>query len=287
VAVAALGALVHPAAFALLPVLLLLLALAARRDGGAGEARAAYRRDFEALGVGAPERWEESAVRRLADELERRLAEGRLAEQRAVRRGEVELLLKELEPRRAELEARRAELIVRFGVAPDTAAPALSWLANRISRWQDADRDVAGAEESLAASRNAAARSIEAARALLAGYGYEDVADAAALEGAIRALDRRREAHAAARQALQNAEEGIEAAEREATQLAGDVGALFDRLGLGPEDDALVAAWCARLGEYRAAVERVERARGGAAAARSALEAEPEYAPELVAGTAA
>lgn len=286
VAVAVLGALVHPAAFALLPVPLL-LALAARGDGGSGEARAAYRRDFEALGLGAPERWEEGAVRRLAEELERRLAEGRLAEQRAVRRGEVERLLKELEPRRAELEARRAELIARFGVAPDTAAPVLSWLANRISRWQDADGDVAGAEAALAAGRSSAARSLEAARALLAGYGYEDIAAAAALEGAIRALDRRRERHAAAHQALENAESGIEAARREAAQLAGDVGALLDRLGLGPEDDALVAAWCAKLGEYRAAAGRLERARVEAAAARRALEAEPAYAPELVAGTAA
>lgn len=303
--VVALGVFVKPALFALLvfPVAFLLWALRGRPET---DPHSAIRRQFEALGIPGPASWAEDAIQQHRTTLDRLIAEGRTAEVRAERRRRLQAELEELGPERERIERQRTELVERFGIAPHTRHAPILWLAQRIGRWQDAARRVGEAEVALTQARARVQGALEAAAPALRPYALDPeagvahpaadhssddapdrrvwtITDSATLSGAIEALDARRQAHVNAAHALRTANDAIVQAEREIAAIRKEREEIFARLGLNPDQDAVVEAWCRDREAYLEARARLDAARRDAEAAERELLEHPGYEPGLVA----
>lgn len=147
-------------AFGLLALLALVAAVVGARRPPKDDPRSGIRQQYERLSLHRPTSWDVDGVRKLLDILRTRLAEGRLAEQRSELREQAARERDELRERLRPLEARGAELAARFGVVPDTDQRQLSWLSERLSQWQGAALDVAGARGALDAARDQYASSL-------------------------------------------------------------------------------------------------------------------------------
>lgn len=252
---------------------------------GTGQNPAAlYRKEFERLGLDRPRDWTGDDITTYLDRLEREIARGQLATEYARRRAEIERRRAELDEETERLEARRAELAASLGVAPGTGSASLYWIANRISRWQDARDRAEGIAAALETARHRAAEELAAATAALAPFGYTGIRDAAALEGAITDLERRRHRAAQATAAVRDADRRIETAAAEIHALQAERRSILERLGLDANDataEATVAEWCGRLPEYRAADERAKAAAGARSQAMARLAETPGYTPDL------
>lgn len=296
---------------ALLGVVLLLLIL---RRSDATDPREVHRREYERLGLEAPATWSADAVGACLDRLERRLVEARLDGERSRRRAAAVERRRGLQPELDEVERRRAALIERFGVAPDSDAESLYWLANRISRWQDAQRQLSAAVAALDEARSRRAVAFGEARERIVGFGYgglvtgersgtegggglgggregtevrgQDygttaVADlAAAVDDLDRRLEAWREAHGAARDARRRLAE----ARARLDELDVERRTLLDRIGVADSDEAIITvrAWCERVDAYRAARERLTDAERRREDALRRLESLAGYVPELL-----
>lgn len=264
-----------------------LLAASGRRGA---DRRAVHREELERLGLGVPAAWEPAAVEEFLERLTERLDRGREAEREARRRAELQARLARLEEAWAELEARRGELAARLGVAPDASAPRLAWLCTRISRWQDANREVAALAAAIEEARSQHAAALREAAARLAPYRYAgQLADGAALKAAIDDLDLRRGRHDAAVAALRDAERAREELARAIAEHEAERRSILERLGLDGLDEEgaerVVADWCREFPAYVAARDRRVSAEGAAAQARSELERTEGFAAELLGRT--
>lgn len=112
---------------------------------------------------------------------------------------------------------------------------------------------------------------------------FIDPTDAATLAGALDALEARRQAHADATHAFRAAEEAITRAEREIAEFREGREEIFTRLGLEPDQDAVVETWCRDHAAYLEARARLDAARREAEAATRELFEDPGYEPALVA----
>lgn len=265
------------------PLLFLLAALGGvllfliLRSGQGADPRQLHRGEFERLGVERPASWSTGSVEACLDRLTRRLAEGRVAEERARRRADAAARRATAEAAWKGLELERAELAGRFGVAPELDAAHLYWLANRISRWQDAVHQVSAVSAALDAARQQRADALDAARERVAAFGYEAVADLADLEGVVRDLDRRWQHYRQAANASREAARRLEDARAAIEELKKDGRALLGRLGLGEDGEDVVADWCARHEGYVAARDRVLFAEKGRREAATRLAETPGY----------
>ncbi|HEX7118292.1 MAG TPA: AAA family ATPase [Longimicrobiales bacterium] len=269
------------AAAAALVLLLLILRRADGPDPGAVHRAEFERLGLERAGVAPPARWTPDDVAACLDRLERRLSAALLARERERRRAEALRRRAALEPELDALEARRAALAERLGIAPEGDPAKLFWLVQRIARWQDAARAADGAAAALEAARSQFADALADARERIARFGYGALDDVAALAAAVDDLDRRREAH---RKAAADAAQALRRREDAAADAAGheeERRAVLERIGLGPDDDAIVRAWCARLDAYREARDRCADAERRREDARRRLEETPGYAPGL------
>lgn len=307
VAAFALG-LAHAFAFFLVLAGGLLLSLILRPAAAAADPRKEYRREYERLGLERPRGWEPDEVTACLDRLESLRAQARQAEERVAERARLE---PEVEAARADwtaLESRRLELAGRFGVAPELDPAAFHLLANRISRWQDAERlataHTAELEHLRGESRAALARSAER----LAAFGYGAIDDVAELTGAMDGLTRRVERHRLALTELRHAEGRVAGSRKEIDALTAERRAIFERCGLGNggledgglQDDGaargalavpgvnsisdpemLIREWCTHHDSYGAAVKRRQEAEARRQGAHERLARTDGYEPGL------
>lgn len=287
-----------------LPIIALLLLLAGgvllflifRPAPSAADPREVHRREYERLGLERPRSWTAEEVAGCLDRLEARRAHARLAEERAAER---ERVGRELETARADwvvLESRRGELAARYGVAPELDPAAFYLLANRISRWQDAEGLATERRAELEHLRGERAGELAFAARHLAVFGYGAVADLPGLAGAIEGLARRIERHRRATSELRHAENRAGAARKEIEMSGEERRAIFERVGLwdgvggtipapgspSPRDpESLVREWCALLPSYRQAIERRQGAEAVRRGAREKLIGTIGYEPGL------
>jgi len=285
-----------------------LLVLILRPAAAGADPRELYRRDYERLGLERPRSWTPDAVGECLDRLEARRAEVRLAAARAEERAVAERELDEHRRAWAAFEPRCRKAAERFGVAPALDPVALHALADRISRWQDADGRATELAAELERLRSEHADARSAASDRLGAYGYAAVADAADLAGAIDALSRRVERHRRATSDVRNAESRSNAARKELAALTAERRAIFERAGLAEGGDriggdgapgdrgagdgtagganardpeALIREWCALHASYREATARLQSRAGARSAAHERLTRTPGYVPGI------
>lgn len=267
-----LGAAAPAVAIALTLVGGLILSLILRPAVPAADPREGYRREYERLGLESPRSWTAEEVASTLDRLESLRAAARLAEERARERERVEA---ELEAARAEwaaLEERRRRLTTTYGVAPELDPATFYLLANRINRWQEAERLVIERTAELEHLHGERRAALAGAAELLAPFrfvanGSADLAGVDDLAGAIEGLARRVERHRLAMADLRHAKSRADGARREIDALIAERRAIFERLGLsGDEGDpeSLIRDWCRLHHAYGEAV----KARQGAEAIR-------------------
>jgi len=248
-----------PAWLPALPFALTLIAfvllVAILRVGQEPDTRAAQRAAFERTGLRGPERWTEDAVAAHLDSLEALAAEVKLAAERerraqdaARRRTEI---LRELE----EIETRRRALVETYGVAPETDLVSLHWLGERIGRWQDARRRETEAAAALEAVRSRFDAELAAAADRIASLGCPRPADLETLAAAIEDLAARAAAYASALREASAADRRLSEAEADEKALQEELLTLCQRIGVSPDDEATVRAWCEQLSAYREACD--------------------------------
>ncbi|MFW6039908.1 MAG: hypothetical protein ACOC9N_02395, partial [Gemmatimonadota bacterium] len=272
--------LLHPALFAAALPGAVLFALALNR-GPESASRAGLEKEFRRLKVGGPSRWRRAAVEAALDDLDTRVAEGERAKARAARREHLET---ELAQAREEMDAvneERGELAGRLGVAPDSDAIKLYWLANRIGRWQDATHEALAARSRIEAIEEDRTKALRTAAERLAPYGYAELDDAAAVTGAIEDLAERCRERDAAIAASGQAEARRDVADGNIERLEEERTAIFERLGLPLDADATVAAWCEQCEEYAHATQRLTRAEARLERADEALADHPDHEPGI------
>jgi hypothetical protein len=252
-------------------VALLLLAalLLALRPGRDASGRAELERQAERLGH-APERWTTDTVEQALDELEQQAAAARLAVERRADAGRLAAQRVTLEAAELELETERQTLASKLGLAPPPEDLQLHVVARLLRDWDQARSAEVAAAEVVQAIESRRAEEVAEAAALVAPYGYDTTA-AAALAGALQELRDRRERHDAAVSALATAEVDGDRASAERADVAARREELFQRLGLGADQEHVLRGWVDVLDDYRDAVAELELATRTRSAAEAAL----------------
>lgn len=295
--------LAHAVALSLVLVGGFLFSLILRPAAAAADPRKEYRREYERLGLERPRGWEPDDVTACLDRLESLRAQARLAEERTAERARLE---PELEAARADwaaLEARRQELAGRFGVAPELDPAAFHLLANRINRWQDAERVATAHTAELEHLRGEFRATLARSAERLAAFGCGAIDDVAELTGAMDGLMRRVERHRLALTDLRHAESRVAGSQKEIDALTAERRAIFERCGLedgGLDDDGaarrvaavpgvnsisdpemLIRDWCTHHDSYGTAVKRRQEAEARRQGAHERLTRTDGYVPGL------
>ena len=285
-AAVALGVLLTPGAFWLLlgTLALAAVAVALGRTAEAAESPAvAARQAFVALPVPEPAEWAIPTVQKRLDEVERQQLDQkeRLLWQDAV--DEIERALVSTEADRAELDAEAARLGDALGVGVPETPEGLHLLARTVLAWQEAARDLAVADALRDRARDALRTALGRFNGALDGVPLDAVEDAAQAAGAVARLDRER----AERDRLRADAARLDAAAGEAAEALAEAEAARDahlaRLGLAEPAADAVAALCADLPAYTAAVEEASRAHALAEEASARARAHARYADDVAA----
>ncbi len=217
--------------------------------------RAPVRDRFGRLSIAPPAIWEQDAVGRRVNELERALAEARAAESREERRRGLHAELERTRQREAAVEATRQSLIARFGVAPEASDLALTALAGQLAIYQQSRVTAREAVTELDRLRADAASELTAINQVLGQFGYEPTGDLAEARPRKVELARRADSHRQALATRAAAELQLADAEQRITVLRERESQLFLAAGLDSPDPAELDARVERRPEYRKFVE--------------------------------
>jgi energy-coupling factor transporter ATP-binding protein EcfA2 len=252
----ALGVLTHPLFFGVTLIGLGLAGLMLRRPAPvAPDARDVYRRDYGKLPLEAPAVWEAEAVERVLEALQERMVAARMGADRERQRRELENRRLAQRLKEEQLEREGEEVAARLGVAPSLDPPNLAWLAERISGWQAAHAELAGAERGHEEAATQAHRLATGLRQRLEPLGFAALGTSGELAGAFQAFRQRRQARELALQSLATAEREGRRLEVARTERQGEMRTLFVDLGLDPDSDDTVRDWCGRHANYLRARE--------------------------------
>jgi len=247
-------------------------------DSEAADRRGLLEDEYRRLDLEAPDAWTREAVEVHTDALLNRLRAAVVAAEKQATwerlRAEVDL-----EERADALERERARLAEAMGVEPDVRSHSLSWLLERLSRWQNVEDDLQGERAALRAAEEAVEELRIRLNDELAPYDLGPAADGSEAQGAVETLATARTAFREARRDLEKAKgakaSAVQAREEAETALAD----LYDRLDLERGDEEGLRALVDRHAAFREAVEAERDARATLEAERRRLRREEEHAP--------
>jgi len=244
----------------------------------AGNRRALIEDEYRRLDLDPPAEWSREAVQQRADALLKHL---RTAAITAEKREAWKHLQSEvdLDQRAEALNRERTRLAETLGMEPDVGAHSLSWLLDRLSRWQKAYDDLAAARAGLSTAKQAA----EAVRTQLddglTAYDLGPVTDGTEAQGAVETL-------AAAQTAFREARRDLEQAARARTSAVQDrqhaedaLADLYAHLDLEEGAEEALRTLVRQYEAYQEAVEAARSARARLEAERRRLRREEEHAP--------
>lgn len=280
VAAVALGLLLAPGAFWLLlgAAALAVVAVVLGRTTEATEHPAATARQaFEALPVPSLSEWSIPTVQKRLDDIERQLLDQK---ERTLWRdavAEIERTLVSTEEARAELDAEGARLSAALGLSVPETPEGVHLLTRNVLAWQEAARDLGVADARRDRARGALETALDLFNHVLDGVPVDPATDAALAAGAVARVGR----EAAERDRLRADVARLDDAAGVATEALGEaVGArdaFLSRLGLAEPAGEEVAALCAALPAYTAAVEGASRAHALAEESATRARAHPRY----------
>lgn len=274
---------------------------AADADRRALDARRVHEESYRALGlggavdggaveegpVGGPARWEAGEVERFALELERRLAEALLREERARSARELRPALQDLDRDQEDLAAQRRAVAEALGVAPSLEEEGLAWLVDAVGRFQGAEAEERGASARLVRARELRDELLAEVAGVLADYGYAQASDRAEAAGMLEDLQSRRGRADRAVATLREAEKSLTRLGESLREKEAGLTLRFEKLGLPPGDEATLARWCREHAGYRGARARREGAARDLARAEERLRAHVSFDEGLTAASAA
>ena len=276
---AGLGALVHPAGFALLlpAALLVVLYLRSRQaeptHDGAAEAEARYERAY-ADGL----EWREEVVEARLDALERLV--GRSAIVGEARSFAAAVDGKEDAAEVQEAEATGRALADRLGV--EVRGVPLAYLVRAVQAYQRARSERLAAEGEREAATRQRTDALQRAATLLAPFGRPAPSDAAGLAEHIDALDTEAREADQARRDRNDAESRRDRALGEAERAAQSVASVLERIELAPDVDvSAVEALVEDRARYREQKDAAQQAQAVAGDALRRLRAHPAFAAEM------
>lgn len=240
--------------------------------------RAVLRERFARLPLPPPAAWDQKAVGRRVNELERSLAEARTAESREEWRRSLLAQMRRIEQAEQAIDVKRRELITRFGVAPDTSDLALTILAGQLAAYQQSRAAAREAAGELARLRTEYKTELQAANERLSCFGFEPASDLAEARPRKVELARRAAQHREACANRATAETQLADTRRRIGELQDRQRELFRAAGLDAPDTAELQRRVQRLPEYRRLCE--ERLK--ASAQRDGRVAELADEPELL-----
>lgn len=269
-------------AFLVLAAVAVMIGIVGARTQATSDSQSIRERDYARLDLPQPEEWARECVKGLLDTLQRRLVEGRLAEYRCEWHAESQRRHAELAKRMSKVDERRVLLAARFGVAPDTDERQLSWLIERIGRWQDAAREAAGAQAQMEQAHVQRTAAIASLTNHLAAFGYDQPACAAHVAGSVADLERRIREHAASTQRHVGATIRLEELECAQCGLVAQCTDIVTRAGVAEDDDAGLETLCTQHPAYVFARDACRDAERDRDSTHRELEAVPGFQKALV-----
>jgi uncharacterized protein YhaN len=281
----ALGSLVNPLLFGVVPVGLALFAYGyqQRETGDSSESpRTTHRNSFERTELEPPVSWSEEDVRKRLTELYNALAEHQVLEERRQQR-ETALAEQDLESKEKQLAQKREELQDRIGATPATTDTdiELAVIVRRVHDWQQAHDEVEGLQAELEEIQDNLESEREKLQDELTEYDYDSPRDSATATEQIRDLEQRWTNHQEAKRKLSTAEDALEKADTKIQKLETNHDEVFTNLELDPGNRERLKTLCEQIEDYEDAKREVDKTSGVVERERQKLQTLPGYEPEF------
>ena len=219
----------------------------------------AARREFERLGLAAPESWDPGSVDERLRELREQLVDAAYRERELQRLEELEPLDAELRQREQALEAERESLRQRIGIDAGQGYLDLAWTARTMSAFQAASIEHRKAQASQQQAEHEQAKLLGDIDAFVTGHGNVAPEDAAAAGAAVEALRDRSRALRDARERGRRERGRGEDMEGRLTGLSDRRDGVFVGVDLEPGDTERLRDWLARREVYLSLKGEIEQ----------------------------
>ncbi|NQT40339.1 MAG: hypothetical protein HQ581_22790 [Planctomycetes bacterium] len=229
------------------------------------------RRDYDNLGVGAPDPWDVAGVSRYARELQQRHDESTLRREKALKWGDLDNQIVELEEEQQRFDGQKGAWTERLGIDADASEAELALLADNIRRLAQAQHDAAAAQSDLDGADEAYRALLREINGELAPLGFEPGDDPETVGARVEALNRRRESHEAAVRQVADASNALDRLAEDGRKASEELTALFDRVGLTSDEEPELRQWAGIRREYDEATRKTRNAEDNLQSLRQAL----------------
>ncbi len=229
------------------------------------------RRKYENLGLDAPADWDDDGVERHENELQRRRAESKLRQEKALRWSSLQERLGELEEEQQQFDGQRGAWIERLGIDTDAPESELALLADNIRRLAQAQHDAVAAQSDLDGADEAYRALLREINGELAPLGFEPGDDIETVGASVEALNRRRESHEAAVRQVADAGNALDRLAEDGRKAREELAALFHRAGLTPDEEPKLRQWAGIRHEYDEATRKMRNAQDNLQSLRQVL----------------
>ena len=235
-------------------------------------------RQYESLGVEGPASWSGATVRPHIRQLRRLRDEAALAREKAARFGGLRDRMTRLEEQERTLDSEKRLWIERLGVDVDpyVSESSLALLAANLERFQKARHRLTGAEATVTEVTGGLAALLEEINQAMSAYAIEPAEDADRVAAGIEDLDRRQQAYQLAQKTVLHSEKVLADLDRTIEEETSRQAALFDRVGLSPEDEQRLRELARIRPEYDEAERKCRDADAVFRSAEAALADRPD-----------
>jgi len=237
-----------------------------------------FRREYEVLGIGPPKAWSNAEVSAHLRQLQGTYTEAALAKEKAARWGDLSDQVDALAKEQDALDEERLARIERLGVDVAADEAGLAVLADNIRRYQQARQKEEAARASLDKARDDHGALLDEINTAVSSFGMGSVADADAASARVDNLDNRRQQYESAAKTAQQCEDVLTRLDRRMEDENGQMAALFDRVGLGLDDEHELRRLAELRKSYDGVVERLRVAEHALESADKALQDHRELA---------
>jgi uncharacterized protein YhaN len=252
-----------------------------RRNPDSASSR--YEQEYRELPLPQPADWSVNSVCQVIDQLLIDQAEATLLTQRIHLRDDVERRRAPQVKQLQQLQRQAQDIADRFGIAPDYDVHTLGWLADRLSRWQDAARTLADVTARLERVQRQYDRQIAQIRSLIASrseWTAPMTTDEAV--GLFETLEQCQHQYTSAMQRQQHAASDLHTATAMSERATKEYEALFTLGAIPIGDVRAFDALCEQYDGYKAAAQQYELATSLCNTKRAELETSATYDPTLL-----
>ncbi len=276
------GSLIHPAFWAGLAILFVLYWYGwPSGESDRNSMRPAIERQYRELGLEIqPERWEETAVRDTLNKLYTCRAGVVVRELKTNEWQRHQDRYQDLRTQWKKIENQREEYIKKYGFAPETGDRTLFILFNRLSRWQDCDKNVRGLEKKLETKKEHLQKKISRVNKEFVLWELPEGQDGPEVNRFLTIVKSRNETFKETTRELDLAREKLEKAGSELPDRQKEFENLFRELDLQPGDEAGLRQLCEQRGDYRECRENISGKKSVVENERDKMEQMDEFDPK-------